>query len=145
MCILWSRYRDPPTITETTETDPPQTDAYANAIDDLWIDQLTYSYKYKPAKQGVQATGANEAYGAEQQTKPLESCSICLTELEADCAVRRLPCMHLFHKKCVDIWLATTLTCPICRLSINSLSNVTPLSVVADAQHLPPNNHGEWY
>ena len=30
-------------------------------------------------------------------TVPTETCSVCLTDFEADEEIRRLPCRHLFH------------------------------------------------
>ncbi|KAE8099418.1 hypothetical protein FH972_017402 [Carpinus fangiana] len=41
----------------------------------------------------------------------VEACSVCLGE-----EVRLLPeCLHLFHEACVDAWLNSFSTCPICR------------------------------
>ncbi|XP_075747877.1 E3 ubiquitin-protein ligase ARK2C-like [Rhipicephalus microplus] len=48
----------------------------------------------------------------------VEKCTICLSELEDNEEVRRLPCMHLFHIVCVDQWLTTNKRCPICRVDI---------------------------
>lgn len=97
--------------------------------DETWIDQITYSYKYQPVKPSSNIdSGSTERNSSKEGEKSnaiavVESCSICLNELEVNSAVRRLPCMHLFHKSCVDIWLSNTLTCPICRLSVNSFAN----------------------
>merc|ERR1719203_263774 len=35
----------------------------------------------------------------------LERCSICLEDMTPGCKVRTLPCMHFFHRKCIDKWL----------------------------------------
>ncbi len=41
--------------------------------------------------------------------------------------VRRLPCMHLYHAECVDKWLVSKRSCPICRVDITTVhvSNTT--------------------
>lgn len=47
------------------------------------------------------------------------SCSICLCEFEEKECVKRLPCKHLFHSDCIDLWLVESkATCPICRQGI---------------------------
>ncbi|KAH8493818.1 hypothetical protein Peur_061418 [Populus x canadensis] len=53
--------------------------------------------------------------GQTDHGEPVE-CSICLgTILEGD-TVRVLPnCKHTFHVECIDMWLGSHSTCPICR------------------------------
>lgn len=42
-------------------------------------------------------------------------CSICITPFETGESVRILACDHLFHPKCVSVWLNEHDTCPNCR------------------------------
>ncbi|KAL6856260.1 hypothetical protein ACP4OV_019062 [Aristida adscensionis] len=43
-------------------------------------------------------------------------CAVCITELAAGETVRVLPrCGHGFHVDCVDMWLRSHSTCPLCR------------------------------
>ncbi|XP_059439947.1 E3 ubiquitin-protein ligase ATL41-like [Corylus avellana] len=43
-------------------------------------------------------------------------CSICLSTVGEAATVRVLPnCKHMFHVECVDVWLSSNTTCPICR------------------------------
>lgn len=47
-------------------------------------------------------------------------CSICLAEFGEGEKVRVLPnCNHGFHMECVDKWLASHTSCPMCRHSLN--------------------------
>ncbi|XP_062223056.1 E3 ubiquitin-protein ligase EL5-like [Phragmites australis] len=46
-------------------------------------------------------------------------CAVCLAELEDGEEARFLPrCGHGFHVECVDMWLASHSTCPLCRLTV---------------------------
>ena len=42
-------------------------------------------------------------------------CAVCLEALQADDVARDLPCHHTFHRKCIDTWLSSNHTCPVCR------------------------------
>ena len=45
----------------------------------------------------------------------VETCAICLTDTAIGETVSRLPCNHVFHKKCIQPWLRQASTCPTCR------------------------------
>ncbi|XP_060169684.1 RING-H2 finger protein ATL57 isoform X2 [Lycium barbarum] len=46
----------------------------------------------------------------------IEDCPICLAEFEVNEVVRLIPyCRHVFHQQCLDTWLASHVTCPLCR------------------------------
>lgn len=58
------------------------------------------------------------------------SCSICAEDFSDGTDLRKLPCGHLFHPRCIDAWLADfNVTCPLCRID---------LSVSATVAALPP-------
>ncbi|KAJ4756571.1 RING/U-box superfamily protein [Rhynchospora pubera] len=46
-------------------------------------------------------------------------CSVCLGEYQSDERLQRIPpCGHTFHVDCIDHWLSTNSTCPLCRVSL---------------------------
>ncbi|KAL5082266.1 hypothetical protein RYX36_010687 [Vicia faba] len=46
-------------------------------------------------------------------------CAVCLSLLEDGEMTRLLPnCKHSFHVSCIDMWLASHSTCPICRTKV---------------------------
>ncbi|PON88697.1 43kDa postsynaptic protein [Trema orientale] len=43
-------------------------------------------------------------------------CAVCLGEFEEGDELRSLPeCLHSFHVSCIDVWLTSHPSCPICR------------------------------
>jgi len=51
-------------------------------------------------------------------------CAVCLNEFSDTDKLRLLPvCSHAFHLHCIDTWLLSNSTCPLCRRSL-STSNV---------------------
>ncbi|KAA8534167.1 hypothetical protein F0562_031640 [Nyssa sinensis] len=43
-------------------------------------------------------------------------CAVCISEFEDNQTLRLLPkCDHVFHPLCIDAWLASHSTCPVCR------------------------------
>jgi len=53
-------------------------------------------------------------------------CSICWEKPDDTKTWTKLNCGHLFHINCVNKWLKTQLTCPMCRSPINSSINQEP-------------------
>ncbi|GAA0164706.1 ubiquitin-protein ligase [Lithospermum erythrorhizon] len=48
-------------------------------------------------------------------------CAICLNEFKDEEALRMLPkCCHVFHPECIDTWLISHVTCPVCRANLDS-------------------------
>ncbi|KAJ8760308.1 hypothetical protein K2173_011861 [Erythroxylum novogranatense] len=64
--------------------------------------QLIPAYKYQKGK---------DLIGDEVGT-----CAICLCEFEEGEELRMLPeCLHSYHVACIDMWLHSHTSCPICR------------------------------
>ncbi|XP_009598352.1 RING-H2 finger protein ATL7-like isoform X1 [Nicotiana tomentosiformis] len=58
-------------------------------------------------------------------------CSVCLGDYQADDRLQQIPvCGHTFHMDCIDLWLATHSTCPLCRQSL-----LTPAKASTEIPH----------
>lgn len=60
-----------------------------------------------------------------EHTSTNTQCSVCFDEFQVNTSdvVRKLPCNHLFHEKCIFPWLRINGTCPVCRASLNQNSD----------------------
>ncbi|XP_022867060.1 RING-H2 finger protein ATL51-like [Olea europaea var. sylvestris] len=101
------RRNDPNTSIETQEIlDGLTRDQMAGAstgLDEALIKTITV-FKYKK--------GDGLIDGAE--------CVVCLNEFQENESLRLMPnCMHGFHLPCIDPWLKSHPSCPICRVDVN--------------------------
>lgn len=59
-------------------------------------------------------------------------CSVCLSEVSEGEKARILPkCNHGFHVDCIDMWLQSHITCPLCRNPVSEMSS--PKSTIAES------------
>jgi hypothetical protein len=65
---------------------------------------------------------------SDQGAEDMKSCcSICLSDYKESEVVRLIPdCDHMFHAVCIDQWLRSHATCPICRISPQNLPTPFP-------------------
>ncbi|XP_067941335.1 E3 ubiquitin-protein ligase arkadia-A-like isoform X2 [Watersipora subatra] len=76
------------------------------------IERTTFAHRYSKRV----ASDSEEGKSGSSDDK----CTICISEYETDENVRRLPCLHLFHRDCVDQWLNSNKRCPMCRVDIEA-------------------------
>ncbi|KAL8577799.1 RING finger protein 11 [Nucella lapillus] len=47
-------------------------------------------------------------------SKKAKECVICMIEFSLGDTLRFLPCMHVYHRECIDDWLMRSFICPSC-------------------------------
>ncbi|XP_001624061.3 E3 ubiquitin-protein ligase ZNRF3 [Nematostella vectensis] len=68
---------------------------------------------------GLSETASLASHVTEKNPK----CVICLEGFKNGQDLRIVPCRHEFHKECVDPWLLSNFTCPLCMLNIVERDN----------------------
>uniref|UniRef100_A0A7N0U5Z8 RING-type E3 ubiquitin transferase n=1 Tax=Kalanchoe fedtschenkoi TaxID=63787 RepID=A0A7N0U5Z8_KALFE len=69
-------------------------------------------------------------------------CAICLSEFADDDFLRLLPfCCHVFHQDCVDLWLKSHKTCPVCRDALDNPPDEKCTPKAADSNSSPASQH----
>lgn len=73
------------------------------------------SFSYKGIDLSVVQSLPVLPYDAKEFTSTT-ACSICLSEFVEEESVKMIPyCRHVFHPVCVDRWLSSHVSCPLCR------------------------------
>jgi len=79
-----------------------------------------------PTRKFVQKRKSIDEKTSEDDSKEAESnamsCCICMNTFKTADDVRTLPCLHIYHTKCIDKWLVRNRTCPICKFDITKNS-----------------------
>ncbi|KAG8363787.1 hypothetical protein BUALT_Bualt19G0058700 [Buddleja alternifolia] len=74
-------------------------------------------------------------------------CAVCLNEFEEDETLRLIPkCDHVFHPECIDAWLESHVTCPVCRANLTPQLGDEPVQpepelTIATNQEMNDNNN----
>lgn len=68
------------------------------------------------AQTGDQAPAQQSPGGDENK------CMVCMEEFTDGDMLRTLPCLHRYHRRCVDQWLSRASTCPICKRDVTDTS-----------------------
>lgn len=88
---------------------------------------------------------ADDGGGGGSKSGRCALCSVCLEDVQAGEMVRQLPaCRHLFHVGCIDMWLHSHSTCPLCRCNVSppatrsaGATATSTATAAAAAQQLP--------
>ncbi|CAN1228621.1 Putative RING-H2 finger protein ATL49 [Linum grandiflorum] len=81
-------------------------------VDQSFIDETLPVFLYK------------DVVGPAAKTTSPFDCAVCLCEFEQEDKLRLLPkCSHAFHVECIDTWLLSHSTCPLCRSSLPDNNN----------------------
>ncbi|KAF3436166.1 hypothetical protein FNV43_RR23258 [Rhamnella rubrinervis] len=80
--------------------------------------------------------------GGDMEERSVFGCVVCLNEFQIHDTLRVLPnCSHAFHLDCIDIWLQSNASCPLCRTSISGTIRypidhiIAPSSSPQDSDH----------
>jgi len=60
----------------------------------------------------------NENLGLGEQHR----CTICLDEFGDGDDLKTLPCLHIYHQKCIEQWLRADNSCPVCKTPIGQFA-----------------------
>ncbi|KAG0461721.1 hypothetical protein HPP92_022023 [Vanilla planifolia] len=103
---------------------PPVHPAYVAG--DAYSDYLFYPYGLDDAAIKSLPLSLFSKTKAKQPATTNRECAVCLYEFEDGEWLRTLPfCSHVFHVECIDVWLRSHASCPICRTDV-SFRNDSP-------------------
>ncbi|KAJ0430636.1 putative transcription factor C2H2 family [Helianthus annuus] len=82
---------------------------------------------------GLSSIGLSTLLAVHKYTKEFKegTCAVCLGEFEEDEDVRIMPeCAHVFHVSCIDMWLFSHDSCPLCRANATPRTHGVLLSIL---------------
>eukprot|EP00427_Karlodinium_veneficum_P033917 CAMPEP_0169285526 /NCGR_PEP_ID=MMETSP1016-20121227/58748_1 /TAXON_ID=342587 /ORGANISM="Karlodinium micrum, Strain CCMP2283" /LENGTH=380 /DNA_ID=CAMNT_0009375045 /DNA_START=27 /DNA_END=1166 /DNA_ORIENTATION=+ len=95
-------------VDEESEDEAPNA-----GLDDTAIENRTVDHVYTRAPPST-SDGKARADLRNDENK----CMICMEHFADGDVLRTLPCLHRYHKQCVDTWLHRSSSCPICKRDV---------------------------
>lgn len=73
-------------------------------------------------------------------------CNICLKDFKAYERVKRFPreCDHLFHPRCLEIWMKIEARCPTCNKDYLGPQYTNPSVIVSDPHYKDPEAYSDF-
>jgi len=78
-----------------------------------------YNGKSKKCKNASETRSGKRSFEM-YEASTNHSCAVCILDYQIGDRLRTLPCLHKFHKKCVDKWLVVKSECPICKRNLQN-------------------------
>jgi E3 ubiquitin-protein ligase RNF38/44 len=86
-----------------------------NFGDALFGDRMGEAKQKGLSKSEIEKISCYKYKGSPKSDLEQVTCIICISEFELKQTLRVLPCSHEYHAKCIDKWLKSNRSCPICR------------------------------
>ncbi|CAN6163822.1 unnamed protein product [Urochloa humidicola] len=125
-CYQHFRRRVPVTAAAVVEEgNPAETEGHHIGVDVTKLPEYAYTQSSRRRSSNGGGDGAQ--------------CSVCLGAVQPGEMVRRLPiCKHLYHVECIDMWLASHATCPVCRSDVEQVSAESQAAPVTEPPQALP-------
>lgn len=82
------------------------------------IDKVAYSQVKTGRSSCCKSEEVKEEEADAESAHEKEACAICLVDMSGEDEVKPLPCGHVFHASCIDVWGRKSNVCPLCKAII---------------------------
>lgn len=84
-------------------------------IDSAAVDSRTATMTYSGESPVRSDPSSSPVRSVPSPSSEERKCMVCLEEFKAGDNLRILPCLHRYHRDCIDPWLARSRHCPVCK------------------------------
>jgi len=114
---------------DDSDDEPP-----SRGLDPSAIEGHTVGHVYvPPASPRRRQQGFAGDAGSEEDSQ----CMVCMEGFANGDQLRTLPCLHRYHRQCIDEWLSRSPECPICKHDITAAVLLAGSPVQAQPKRLP--------
>ncbi|ELU02315.1 hypothetical protein CAPTEDRAFT_179695 [Capitella teleta] len=86
----------------------------------LFLSLCFCCYMWRLKKQGQKEMGYKEVCYKNRRKSQAETCPVCLDDFSPKDKLAVCECTHIFHTKCLILWLNQSPTCPLCKSNLGS-------------------------
>lgn len=104
----------------------------------VFVNMINSFYAFRRHRQALMEIDLKIPDVAPEDLARDDKCAICLEIMTT--RSKRLPCRHIFHRKCLEQWIHQKRICPCCRASITTDKNKCDSKNDNSVQHLPNGN-----